>query len=233
MDKKFLYETHLHTAPVSKCAKAGVRETLEFYKGLGYAGVFITNHFIDGNINIDKTRSYSERIEFYFSDYEKALLIGKEIGISVFSGLESGYNGTGTDFLIYGLDKKWFLEHPEIENLKKTEALSLMMDSGALIIQAHPFREAYYIDHIRLFPRHVHGIEVYNACNTDFENSMAKLYAKNYGLIEFAGSDNHNASRQIKLGGMQSSTPIIDEQDFISRVKSGDITPFSRDLSKE
>ena len=38
------YETHLHTSPVSKCAKASVRESLEFYKKAGYAGVFITNH---------------------------------------------------------------------------------------------------------------------------------------------------------------------------------------------
>jgi dihydrodipicolinate synthase/N-acetylneuraminate lyase len=30
---------------------AGVEETLKFYKALGYDGVFITNHFIDGNIN--------------------------------------------------------------------------------------------------------------------------------------------------------------------------------------
>ena len=42
----YRYETHLHTAPVSKCAHASVRENLEFYKSLGYAGVFITNHFI-------------------------------------------------------------------------------------------------------------------------------------------------------------------------------------------
>ena len=34
--KKYLYEMHLHTAPVSKCAKAGVRESLEYYKSLGY-----------------------------------------------------------------------------------------------------------------------------------------------------------------------------------------------------
>ncbi len=46
----YLYETHLHTAPISACAKAEIRETLEYYKSLGYAGVFLTNHFLDGNI---------------------------------------------------------------------------------------------------------------------------------------------------------------------------------------
>ena len=55
---------------------------------------------------------------------------------------------------------------------------------------------------------------------------MAEQYAKNYDLIPFAGTDNHRASKQLRFGGMQSSTPIIDEQDFVFRVKNGEMTPF-------
>ena len=226
--KSYLYETHLHTYPVSKCAKADVKESLEFYKSLGYAGVFITNHFIDGNINYDKTASYEEKIEFYFSDYEKGVQLGKEIGIPVFLGVESSYRGT--DFLIYGLDKAWFLKHPEIETLKKSEMLTLMAAEGAFIIQAHPFREAPYIDHIRLFPRHIHGVEICNSSRTDFENSMAENYAKHYGLLPFAGSDNHAAANRKSLAGMMSETPILDELDFIKQVKNGEMIPFHRNL---
>lgn len=222
----YRYETHLHTAPVSRCARATVRETLEFYKKIGYDGVFITNHFIDGNINVDKKVPYTERIEFYFSDYEDALRISEEIGISVFCGVEMSYGGT--DFLIYGLMKEWYLEHPEIEGMKKSELFNILKAEGALIIQAHPFREASYIDHIRLFPRHVHGVEVYNACRTDAENAMAKQYAENYGLIEFAGSDNHSADKIKKLGGMESEYPIKNEAEFINGVLSGKITRFNQ-----
>ena len=113
----YLYETHLHTSPVSKCASATVREQLELYKSLGYTGVFITNHFIDGNINIDPVAPYKDKIDFYFSDYEEGLKIGKELGIDVFLGVELSYKGT--DFLVYGLDKEWFLAHPEIQDMKK------------------------------------------------------------------------------------------------------------------
>ena len=84
-EKIYLYETHLHTYPVSKCGRATVREALEFYKREGYAGVFITNHFIDGNINIDISLPYEERIRFFFSDYEDGVEIGKEIGLPVFA----------------------------------------------------------------------------------------------------------------------------------------------------
>ena len=69
----YKYETHVHTAPASKCAIATVRETLEFYKSIGYDGIFITNHFLDGNINIDKNEPYEKMINFYFSDYFWAL----------------------------------------------------------------------------------------------------------------------------------------------------------------
>ncbi len=226
-NKGYLYETHLHTYPVSRCARAEVREVVEFYKSLGYAGIFITNHFIDGNVNIEKEVSYEERIRFFFSDYNEGYRLGKELGISVFCGIETSYRGT--DFLVYGLDEDWFLAHPEIEGMSKKEQLTLMAEHNALIIQAHPFREASYIDHIRLFPRHVHGIEVYNACRTELENKMAEIYAENYGLIPFAGSDNHKGAQQTKLGGMRSDTPIIDERDFVFRVKSGDVTPFRGD----
>ena len=221
----YKYETHLHTFPVSRCGKASVEENLAFYKALGYDGVFITNHFLDGNINIPEETPYEEQIEFYFSDYEKALEMGKEMGIKVFCGVEISYGGT--DFLIYGLDKAWFLAHPEIMGMEKSQELAFLMEQGALIIQAHPYREAKYIDHIRLYPRHVHGVEVVNANRTDCENKMAAVYAENYGLLEFAGSDNHRASGQKKLAGLCCESPICDVADFIARVKDNQTQIFT------
>lgn len=225
----YRYETHLHTAPVSRCAKQTVRENLEFYKQLGYAGVFVTNHFLDGNIRIDRDAPYAERLDFYFSDYEQALTIGRELGIDVFLGIEMSYKGT--DFLVYGLDKAWFLAHPEWEGMKRTEILSLLMEHGALVVQAHPFREAHYIDHLRLFPRHVHGIETVNANRHDFENDMAAYYAAQYDLVPTAGTDNHKGNAQQKLAGMQFDTPLADEQDFIRRVlaRQGEIFRLTLD----
>ena len=227
----YLYETHLHTMPVSKCARADAKEVVEFYKSLGYSGIFITNHFIDGNINIDKTAPYKEKIEFYFSDYELAKELGEKNGLDVFLGIEMSYGGT--DFLVYGLDKEWFLSHPEIESMKKSDELAFMASEGALIIQAHPFREAAYIDHIRLFPRRVHGVEIYNADRTDFENGLAKQYSDNYSLLHFAGSDNHVGKSQIKLGGMSFSSPIKNEADFVTRIKSGDGSVFCKNLESD
>lgn len=235
--KTFRYETHLHTAPASKCGRASVRESLEFYKSLGYEGVFITNHFIDGNVGCDKNLPYEEQIAFYFADYEEGVRLSEELDIRVFFGIESSYRGT--DFLVYGLDKSWFLAHLEIQNMKQSEKLSLFADAGAMIVQAHPFREREYIDHIRLFPRHVHGVETYNASENRESNDFAARYADCYGLFPFAGSDNHRGGKVTegktvkRLGGMETDTPIADEQDFILQVKSGQMSPFYMEINME
>lgn len=219
----YKYETHLHTFPVSRCAKASVRENLEFYKSLGYDGVFITNHFLDGNINIDRATPYPEKIEFYFSDYEDGLQIGKELGIKVFCGVELSY--CGADFLVYGLDKQWFLDHPEIMEMERSAQLKFMMECGALVIQAHPFREAGYIDHFQLFPRCVHGVEVINCGETD-SNLLAGQYCRHYGLIEFAGTDNHRGPLQKVLAGVCCQQPIDSAEDFVRKVKNGQTKIF-------
>lgn len=216
----YKYETHLHTSPVSKCAIASVRESLEFYKSLGYDGVFITNHFIQGNMTKPEGATYEELIAFYFSDYEAALAMSEEIGIKVFCAVEISYRGT--DFLVFGLDKEWFLSHPEILTMKFSDELCLMRESGAFISQAHPFREAGYIGHIRLFPRTTDAVEVINASMDKFVNDMAAHYADAYGLLKTAGSDNHSASARKSLAGMAFEEPVTDVFDFIERVRGGE-----------
>ena len=223
----YLYETHMHTSPVSRCARSTVREMLEFYKSLGYQGVFITNHFIDGNVNIDRSLPYEDKVRFYFSDYDEAVRLSAEIGIDVFLGVELSYGGT--DFLVYGLSRDWFLSHPEIEEMKKSCELRLMMDEGAFIVQAHPFREANYIDHIRLFPRHVHAIEVKNAAQPAEVNEMARLYADAYGLPHFAGSDSHSVNGR-RLAGLSCEERIESSEHFIRLFKAGGMKIFTKSL---
>ena len=231
----YRYETHCHTAPVSRCAKASAEDTVRFYQSLGYDGVFITNHFLDGNINPEIWKlSYQGQIDYYFRDYEDAARAGKRLGIKVFPGVELSCKGT--DFLIYGLEKEWYHAHPEILEMKKTEELPYLMEAGALVIQAHPYREAYYIDHIRLFPRSVHGVEVVNSGQSQEANEMAALYARQYGFLETFGSDNHwggDVFEKLRekgflpeIAGMASETAINSVQDFMDQVRNRQMKPF-------
>lgn len=238
----YRYETHLHTLPVSKCAKASVKENLLTYKRLGFDGVFITNHFIDGNISSELNHvglgltmtatdeEYRELVNFYFADYEEALSLSEEIGIKVFAGVEISYKGT--DFLIYGLDKQWYLSHPEIMNMTKRQELEFMRSEGAFVVHAHPFREARYIDHIRLFPRSVEAVEVINACRTPEENRLANQYADNYGLLKTAGTDNHVAGARHLFAGIETEMPINAPEDYIALVRAGKARIFTIDTDQ-
>lgn len=231
----YKYETHCHTLPVSKCAKATVEDTVCFYKKLGYDGIFITNHFLDGNINPDvRGMPYSEQIDYYFADFEEGVRVGTQVGIKVFPGVELSYKGT--DFLIYGLEKEWYREHPEILEMEKREELAFLMEAGAFVVQAHPYREAHYIDHIRLFPRSVHGVEVVNSSQAPAANKMAAVYAKQYSLLETYGSDNHWGSQVFAklrekgyrpvIAGMSSKMELCSADDFIRQVKNRQMKPF-------
>jgi len=222
----YLYETHLHTSPVSACAKASTRESLEYYRAAGYTGVFMTEHFIDGSFDRSaRELPYDERVRHYFSAYEEGKRIGEEIGLDVFLGIEVAQGST--HFLVYGIDKEWCLAHPDMDKLKKSELLSMMKEDGALLIQAHPFRTVK--EDIRLYPRHVHGVEIYNASRSDFENALALQYCENYGLVRFAGSDNHTAGAKNSFGGVATERPVSSVEDFKELVLSGGALPFSRD----
>lgn len=223
----FRYETHLHTFPVSRCGGATVRESLEFYKAMGYDGVFLTNHFIDANISVSRSAPYKDKIEFFFTDIEVGERVGKEIGLKFFYGIEASYGGT--DFLVYGLDKRWYLEHPEIEDMKKSQELALFLSEGALVIQAHPYREASYIDHIRLYPRCVSGVEIINASNSDMTNHLAEVYADAYELPKTAGSDNHKAGRVRRLAGIETEIPFETVSDYKAALLGGETKIFTED----
>lgn len=186
---EYLYEMHMHTSAVSACGKATPREMARYYSALGFCGICVTEHFLNGNTTVPRDLSWAERIRLFCSGYETLQEEGAKLNLDVFFAWEYSYRGT--DILTYGLDKAWLLSHPELLSLSLNDYCDLVRSCGALNVHAHPFREAGYIDMIRLFPRKVDAVEVFNACRTDFENDRAEEYAQAYGLIKIAGSDNH------------------------------------------
>lgn len=221
----YKYETHTHTSLVSRCSGITPESLVRYYKHLGYSGIFITDHFLNGNTTVSKELSWQDQIHKFCDGYEKALQEGQSIGIDVFFGLEYSYKGT--DFLTYGLDKQWLLNHPDLLTLSLGEYCDLVRAEGGLIAHAHPFREDYYIEMIRLLPRKVDAVEVFNAGRTDFENDCARQYADMYQLKKFAGTDTHH-DQQTKLHGIQLKRRIKDEKDMINALIEGETEIFSQ-----
>ena len=45
----YRYETHMHTSQASACAFSTGAEMARAYAAAGYTGIFITDHFFNGN----------------------------------------------------------------------------------------------------------------------------------------------------------------------------------------
>lgn len=202
---RYLYETHLHTAEGSACASMGAEAMVRAYKEAGYTGIVITDHFYHGNTAVDRSLPWHEWVERFCKGYENAKAQGDKIGLQVFFGWEAGYQGT--EFLIYGLDKQWLLDHPEIRDCTIEEQYGLVHGHGGLVIHAHPFREESYIKEVRFFPEHVDGVEVINATHSSVNsrshknpawNEMALQYAQEHNLAQTSGSDQHH---EVMIGG--------------------------------
>ncbi|MDI9478299.1 MAG: PHP domain-containing protein [Bacillota bacterium] len=219
----YKYETHVHTAESSRCGMIDAVEMVRFYKDIGYTGICITDHFLNGNTTVPEDLPWAERIELFCLGYEKAYEEGRKIGLDVFFGWEATFRGT--DLLTYGLDKEWLLDNPDLLELSINEYCDRVRSAGGFIVHAHPFREASYIDMIRLLPRKVDAVEVINASRLDFENECARQYADNYDLIKIAGSDNHFGYVD-RLAGIMTREPLGSIEEMVQAIRTGETEYF-------
>ena len=222
-DFRYRYETHLHTKEASACANNTAEELVQAYKAAGYTGIMVTDHFYRGNCAIDRNCAWEDWVEAYCKGYENAKAAGDKIGLQVFFGWEESYQGT--DFLIYGLDKEWMKQHPELKEISVEEQYELVHAAGGMVIQAHPYREAWYISEIRLYLESIDGVEVANASHygrnlredgRTMYDIQALEYAEKYNLPQTGGSDIH--STNLLYGGMEFNRKLENVQDYMKAV---------------
>lgn len=218
----YRYETHMHTCEGSACASASGAEMARAHKKLGYTGIFVTDHFFNGNSAVPRDLPWRERIELFCLGYEHAREEGERIGLDVFFGFEYGVRGA--DFLVYNLDKQWLLEHEDIDRENARRAFALMHEDGGFIIHAHPFRERDYIDYIRLFPRDVDGVEVINGAQLGQPemNDRARVYCMMYGLPGTAGSDSHH-TQGLFGSGVEVPRRVTLATDYLEMVRAKEV----------
>ena len=190
----YLYETHLHTKGVSACAASGGADYISGYIDKGYSGIIVTDHFYNGNSGLPKNLPWKEWVNRFCRGYEEAKEEGGKRGLDVFFGWEETFD-TCDDYLVYGLDKAWLLEHPQVRTWTRGEQYRTVKEAGGCIVQAHPFRQRYYIKRVVLSTGCVDGIEVANGGHEDASfDTLAYRYAKKLDKPMTAGSDIHDAS---------------------------------------
>ncbi len=210
------YETHMHTSQGSACGRATGAQHVRFYKERGYQGIFITDHFFGGNTAAPRTGPWKDRIDAFCTGFEDAWNEGQKLGLDVFFGWEQNYQGD--EYLIYGLDKQFLLDHPDIERWSRREQLEQVHAAGGCVIQAHPFRMRDYLRDIRVCELYADGIEVANAGNTSAQDAYAARYARARGLYTLAGSDNHHSHADTPLFGVGLDKPLTCAADFVQHI---------------
>jgi len=230
----YIYETHLHTSQASKCGKVSGNDYIQYMMNNGYNGIIVTDHFFNGNSAVPKDLPWEERVAMYVSGYKAAKKAADEYNrtlspdemeekrFDVLFGIE--YNFSGDEYLLYGVDEKWLLANPDILDKDRFEVHELVAEYGAIMVQAHPYRERWYIDDIILTPSVSDGIEIYNAANGTNMNALGYKYANKLGVPMSAGSDIHFFYDGPK-GGMMFERRIENEKDYVKAFLNREGTP--------
>ena len=183
----YLYETHLHTLEGSSCGVSKGREYIQKYFDLGYTGIIITDHFFRGNCRPDRNLRWDKWVNEFCRGYENAREEGERRGLDVFFGWEETIDDS--DYLVYGLDREWLLEHPESTSWTLQQQFEEVNRYGGCVVHAHPFR--YQLRNSIHVDSWANAVEAANSGNNQFSDALAWTYAKKGGLPITAGSDIH------------------------------------------
>jgi len=227
----FLYETHVHTRQSSACGVSSGREYIRPYLDLGYTGIMITDHFYRGNTAIDRSFPWNKWVNEFCRGFEDAQEEGYRLGLDVFFGWEETFEA-GDDYLVFGLDKKWLLEHPEAKSWSRREQYETVKKAGGCVIQAHPFRQRAYIRCIYLSTGCVDAVEIVNMAHNDLSNdALAAVYAKKTGLPVTAGSDMHfvNEANPQTVSGIYLDNKLSSVSDFVQVILNNKIAGLKAD----
>lgn len=218
--KTYKYQMHTHTAPCSKCAQMTPTELVDGLLAGGYSGCVLTNHFIKGNTGIDRDLPWNEFVQQYEKNYNACLDAARGSNLDIIFGIEEQLFD-GLEILCYGITPDFLYDNPQLIDHSLETWANALHNYGALCIQAHPFRDRFYITNPRLLSSdYIDGIEVFNYSNESNENQLAANAAlKHPNWILVSGADAHGDD-VVCRSGIETDIRITDEKTLVEILKS-------------
>ena len=121
---KYKYELHCHTAETSECAAALAKDTVEFYKSIGYSGLVITDHYSFLTFGTDSVCKRQIDVDKYLKGYHCALEAATD-DFTVLPGMEIRYFATTNDYLVYGIDEDFLRKNGNMLSKVRADFISL------------------------------------------------------------------------------------------------------------
>ena len=214
----FKTELHCHSSVVSFCGRITPAEIVERYLANGYTSLVLTEHINHPAFyppHCPCGEGAEERAEFFYGSYQK-LCEAAEGKLHILLGAELCFDRSGTDYLIYGVEKEHLPMLISMLDGNLEDISRRVREAGLLFVQAHPFRNNIKVTD----PNLLDGVEVYNghpfiACRNDF----AALWAKKFNLIATSGTDTHHNDRLIN-GGIVTDEPITSNEQLLAVLRS-------------
>ena len=196
----FKIETHLHTPIISPCGRLTPEELVEGYLREGFSAITVTDHFHPDafrHARIDPAGK--DALQGYLEGYRSVCRAAEGTPLRVYLGAELRFRGCGNDYLLYGFSQA-LLERPEeVWAMGIVRFSELARADGALLVQAHPFRDYC----LPVAPYLLDGVEAVNRHDVHANrNRLAVEYALRYGLRMTGGSDCHHPE-DVGRGGIE------------------------------
>lgn len=219
-------ETHMHTLHTSACGHLNASELVPEYIKAGFGAVVVTDHFNRATVkylNIDLKSPDAWRPFFYGYDEMKKAAEGT--GLNIILGTEVRFDGSENDYLVYGFEPDKIFRDPDaVMSSTLAQFKKKCEECGAVIIQAHPFRDGCYPSP----PELLDGIEVLNLHpRQNNNNSQALKFAHDNNKLMTAGSDCHRKGDFCRAGILSEWLPK-DTFDMARLIKENDYLLFCR-----
>ena len=140
---EYLLDLHIHTSESSLCGRVSAREMVRAYREAGFHGVAITDHYAFFFVERFKDMPWADVVDLYMRGYEEAKAEAAGTDFRVYFGLEYRDRVTVDDYLIYGVDRQFLLDNPDLHDVTVREAAERVHKYGGVILQAHPGRMTY------------------------------------------------------------------------------------------
>ncbi len=210
---KYKTELHCHSQDGSSCSNESAEGIVGKYLASGYRTICLTNHFCPSE---NSECDWETRVDRMFYAYDR--LVKASAGwLYIVMGMELSFENTHNDYLVYGFDRKFLLDRPELLKMTIGQFTSMARKQGLLTVQAHPFRYGMSL----VPPDWIDGAEVFNgSLGHESNNDIAEFWAKKHGLIPTSGTDHHN-KHHIPNGGIETDDPIRTAEELIAVLRSG------------
>jgi predicted metal-dependent phosphoesterase TrpH len=196
-----IIDLHLHESQYSACSWMTVQQAVSAARKQGLEAICITDH---------------DSMDIRESDFLKTIDFPVFVGVELFT--DEG------EIIAFGLD---FL--PE-QPISAQNFIDFVADQGGFCFAAHPFRLGSGLGEQMAALKGLHGVEVCNGGNLEWENEKAWESCQQLDLVAVGGSDAH-LPKDVGRYATWFPTPVTSMRELVAALKSGKCHPVAKDKS--